>query len=282
MASNLSINRHITIVEETSKICKAMEMIATVKMRRAQDQAIIGRPYVEKISQVISDLATQRQFQGKRFPLLDRREVKKISIVHISTDRGFCGDLNDRLNHLLADFILKQTIPVNLISVGRKSKIFISRIKQDIRAEFTGISNNHSLLDTHPITRIVIDDYTQAKVDLIYLAYIKLVNTSIQQPVIEKLLPIELPEYPFGDGREEYIWEPDAAAVLAELLPRYIEIRVYHAILELVASEQSARMIAMRNASDNATEMIQDLTLIMNRTRQETITNELCDITRLT
>ncbi len=281
MASNQNISRHIAIAEDTSKICKAMEMIATVKMRRAQDQAIVGRPYVEKISQVISDLAAQRQFQSKRFPLLAKREVKKITVVHISTDRGLCGDLNDRLNRLLVDFLLKQTVPVNLITIGRKSKSFISRIKQDVRAEFTGISNNHSLLDINPITRMVIDDYSQAKTDLIYLAYNNLINTSIQQPVIEKLLPIELPEVQSGYVTEEYIWEPDAAAVLEQLLPRYIEIWLYHAILELVASEHSARMLAMRNASDNATEMIQNLTLNMNRTRQETITNELCDITRL-
>ncbi len=282
MASNQNISRHIAIAEDTSKICKAMEMIATVKMRRAQDQAIVGRPYVDKISQVISDLAMQRQFQSKRFPLLARRDVKKITLVHISTDRGLCGDLNDKLNRLLVDFLLKQTVPVNLITVGRKSKSFISRINQEVRTEFIGISNNHSLLDIHPITRIVIDDYSQAKVDLIYLSYNKLVNTSIQQPVIERLLPIELPEVQSGYGTEEYIWEPDAATVLEELLPRYIEIRLFHAILELVASEQSARMVAMRNASDNATEMINDLTLTMNRKRQETITNELCDITRLT
>jgi F-type H+-transporting ATPase subunit gamma len=282
MASNQNINRHINTVEDTVKICKAMEMIATVKMRRAQDQAIVGRPYVEKIGQVISDLATQRQLQSGRFPLLNKREVKKISIVHITTDRGLCGDLNDKLNHLVSNFILQQTIPVSLITVGQKGKAFMHRIEQDIHAEFSGIGNHLSLLDSHPIAHIVIDDYTRAQVDLVYLAYVHFINTSVQQPVIEKLLPVEPPELPFGNGNEEYIWEPDAATVLGGLLPRYIEMRVYHAILELIASEQSARMVAMRNASDNATKMIQDLTLVMNRTRQETITDEICDITRLT
>ena len=156
------------------------------------------------------------------------------------------------------------------------------RNEQDLHAEFSNMDNPLSLFDTHPVARVVIDDYTKAQADLIYLAYVHFLNTSVQQPVIEKLLPVEPPESSFGNEKEEYIWEPDAATVLGGLLPRYVEMQVYHAILELIASEHSARMVAMRNASDNATEMINDLTLTMNRKRQETITNELCDITRLT
>jgi len=281
MAHNQNINRHINTVEDTAKICKAMEMIATVKMRRAQDQAIVGRPYIEKISQVISDLATQRQLQSRQFPLLNKRDVKKISIVHITTDRGLCGDLNDKLNHLVSDFILQQTIPVSLITVGKKGRNFMHRIEQNIHAEFSGIGDHLSILDTHPIAHIVMDDYISTEVDMVYLAYVHFINTSVQEPVIDTLLPIEPPSLPFGSESEEYIWEPGAATVLEGLLPRYIDIRIYHAVLELIASEQSARMVAMRNASDNATKMIEDLTLIMNRIRQETITDEISDITRL-
>ena len=276
MASTQILRRRIRSVESTSKICRAMEMIATAKMRRAQDQATAGRPYAEKISQVIADLAVQPRVRAIH-PLLQKREAKKIAIVHMTTDRGLCGGLNANLNRLAISFILKQSVPVTLVTVGRKGRAFLLRVGQNIRAEFTGISDRPTLLETLPISRVVIDDYSNGEVDLVYLAYPRFVTTMVQRPMMEALLPVE-PATVSRTQIIEYIYEPDPAAVLDQLLPRYVEMQVYHAIVELIASEQSARMVAMRNASDNAKELIEDLILTLNKVRQETITKEICDI----
>jgi F-type H+-transporting ATPase subunit gamma len=258
-----------------------MEMIASAKMKRAQDQAIAGRPYADKISQVIADLAAEAQLTTGIHPLLQKRAVKQIAIVHMSTDRGLCGGLNANLNRLVASFILEQTVPVILISVGRKGRAFMLRVGQNIRAEFSGISDRPALLETMPISKVVIDDYTNGQVDLVYLAYPRLLTTMVQRPTMEVLLPVEPAKLPSAQAAE-YIYEPEPAVVLNELLPRFVEMRVYHAMLELTASEQSARMVAMRNASDNANELMRDLTLTLNKIRQETITKEICDISGAT
>jgi F-type H+-transporting ATPase subunit gamma len=254
-----------------------MEMVATAKMRRAQEQAVAGRPYSEKITRVIADLAGQARVAEAVHPLLQKREVRRIAVVHITTDRGLCGGLNANMNRLVAGYTLEQNLAITLVTVGRKGRSFMVRASQSIRAEFTGISDRPSLLETMPISRIVIEDYSNGEVDLVYLAYPRFVTTVVQRPTMEVLLPIEPAELPSGQA-VEYIYEPQPAMVLDELLPRYVEMKVYHAILELVASEQSARMVAMRNASDNARELIEDLTLTLNKVRQETITKEICDI----
>jgi F-type H+-transporting ATPase subunit gamma len=263
-------------IQGTAKICKAMEMIATARMRRAQGQAMRGRPYAEKISQVIADLAVQRP-AGETHPLLQKREAKKIAIVHMTTDRGLCGGLNANLNRFVASFVLEQTAPAIFVTVGRKGRDFMLRLGQNIRAEFAGISDRPTLLETLPISRVVSDDYSSGVVDLVYLAYPRFITTMVQRPIVEVLLPVEPAEVSRGQTAE-YIYEPHPGAVLSELLPRYVEMKVYHAILELVASEQSARMVAMRNASDNAEELVEHLTLVLNKVRQETITKEICDI----
>lgn len=276
MASTQVLRRRIHSIEGASKICKAMEMIATVKMKRAQEQAMVGRPYAEKISQVIADLAVERRV-GEIHPLLEKREANKIAIVHMTTDRGLCGGLNASLNRLVASFILEQTVPIIFVTVGRKGRAFVLRLGQNIRAEFTGISDRPTLLETLPISRVVSDDYVNGVVDLVYLAYPRFFTTLVQRPIVEVLLPVEPAKVSRGQITE-YIYEPHPSAVLSELLPRYVEMKVYHAILELVASEQSARMVAMRNASDNAEELVEHLTLVLNKVRQETITKEICDI----
>jgi len=277
MASTQVLRRRIRSVEGTAKICRAMEMIATAKMRRTQDQALAGRPYSEKITQVIADLADIQRVAGGHYPLLEKREVKRIAIVHIATDRGLCGGLNANLNRIVGRFILEQSVPVSFITVGRKGRGFIRRSGLEIRAEFSGISDRPTMLETMPISRVVIDDYNSGYVDQVYLAYPRWVTVMVQQPAMDVLLPVEPVEMP-PTQKGEYIWEPEPADVLNELLPRYVEMQVYHAILELIASEQSARMVAMRNASDNAKDVISDLILTLNKARQETITKEICDI----
>jgi len=277
MISIRALRRRIRSVENTAKICKAMEMIATSKMKRAQDQAMAGRPYTEKITEVISDLALQARVGQTPHPLLQKREIKKITILHFTTDRGLCGGLNANLNRVISTFISEQIVPVAVITVGRKGRMFMLRTGRTIRAEFTGIKDRVSLQDTLPISRVIIDDYTSGEADLVYLTYPRFVSTMVQRPAMEVLLPAEPEEAPVSQ-RGEYIYEPEPSIVLNELLPRFVEMQVYHAILELIASEQSARMVAMRNASQSATEVIEDLTLTLNKARQETITNEICDI----
>jgi F-type H+-transporting ATPase subunit gamma len=277
MISTQILRRRIRSIEGTAKICKAMEMIATAKMRRAQEQAVAGRPYAEEIGKVVSDLAVEAQVGGKAHPLLQKREVQKIAIVHMTTDRGLCGGLNANQNRLLSSFIMEQTVPVTLVTVGRKGRAFARSTQRYLRAEFTGISDRPSLLETLPISRVIIDDYSNGEVDLVYLAYPRFITTMIQRPIVDALLPIEPAVLPRAQVAE-YIYEPDPGAVLSGLLPRYVEMKVYHAVLELIASEQSARMVAMRNASDNARELMEDLTLALNKVRQETITKEICDI----
>jgi F-type H+-transporting ATPase subunit gamma len=278
MISPRVLRRRIRSIQSTAKITRAMEMIATAKMRRAQDQALAGRPYSDKITQVIADLAVEFSGDNAAHPLLEKRKVNKIAVIHITSDRGLCGGLNANMNRLTARFALEQSVPITLITVGRKGRDFMYRQRLDVRAEFTKISDRPSMLETLPISRIIIDDYTSGYIDQVYLAYTRFVTTMVQNPTLELLLPIEPAPIPKTETNE-YIYEPDPTFVLNQLLPRFVEMRVYHAILEAIASEQSARMVAMRSATDNANDVIEELTLILNKARQEMITKELLDIT---
>lgn len=277
MISPRVLRRRIRSIRSTAKITRAMEMIATAKMRRAQDQALAGRPYSDKITQVIADLAAEFGGENAAHPLLEKRKVNKIAVIHITSDRGLCGGLNANMNRLTAKFALEQSVPVTLITVGRKGRDFMYRQRLDVRAEFTKINDRPSMLETLPISRIIIDDYTSGYIDQVYLAYTRFVTTMVQNPTLELLLPIEPAPIPKTETKE-FIYEPDPTFVLNELLPRYVEMNVYHAILEAIASEQSARMVAMRSATDNANDVMQELTLILNKARQEMITTELLDI----
>ena len=278
MANIRLIRRRIKGVQSTAKITRAMEMIATSKMRRAQERGLAGRPYSDKISQVLADLAALPREGAVLHPLLQRRPVAKIAVVHITPDRGLCGGLNAGINRRTASFILEQSVPVTFIIVGRKGLDFMRRHSRDIRAEFTRLGDRPDLLDTLPISRIIIDDYTNGVVDQVYLVYAQFISTMVQRPIMEQILPVEPAAIPTAQN-VDYIYEPGPAAVLGELLPRFVEMQVYHAILESIASEQSARMVAMRNATDNANELIEELTLMYNKARQESITEELLDIT---
>jgi F-type H+-transporting ATPase subunit gamma len=272
------IRRRIKGIQATAKITRAMEMIATLKMRKAQERGLAGRPYSDKISQVLADLAALSRGEEAPHPLLQSRPVNKIAVVHITPDRGLCGGLNANINRLTANFILEQSVPVTLITVGRKGLEFMRRYKRDIRAEFIQLGDQPSLLDTLPISRIVIDDYTEGVVDQVFLVYTQFISTMLQKPFMKQILPVEPAVIPQAQN-VDYIYEPGPQAVLGELLPRFVEMQVYHAILESIASKQSAQMVAMRNATENAIELIEDLTLMYNKARQESITTELLDIT---
>jgi len=272
------IRRRIRSVQSTAKVTRAMEMVAASKMRRAQERTIAARPYAEEMRHVLADLAAQRRYGEEIHPLLVKRPVNRIAIIHITPDRGLCGGLVASVNRSVASFILEQRVPATTVVIGRKGRDFMVRSGQEVRAEFTRLGDRPSIVDVLPIARIVIDDYTDGLIDEVYLSYTQFVTTMSQRPVLWRLLPIEPAAIEPGQD-VEYIYEPSPDEVLAQLLPRFVEMGLYHVILESIASEQSARMVAMSNATDNANEIIEDLTLTYNKARQEMITKELLDIT---
>ena len=278
MPSVRDIRRRIRSVDNTAKVTNAMSLIAASKMRRAQNSVLEGRPYSVKIQEVIAHLAAQpMDDESSAQPLLAVRPVEKTTVLMISPDRGLCGGLHANLNRRVGQFILNQEVPIQAIAVGRKGRDFMARTNQDLKATFTDLGETPLLVDTHAISHMVIDSYCDGEADEVYLAYTQYVSTMIQEPVIEKLLPIAPAELTASES-VGYIYEPGNLAVLQNLLPRFVEMQIYHAILEAIASEQSARMVAMRAATDNASELAGDLTLTMNKLRQESITNELLDL----
>lgn len=282
MPSVRQLRRRIRSVENTAKITKAMSMIAASKMRRAQEMALQSRPYAEDMRNLLADLAAQPAPDDEEYihPLLRSREIKRAEIVVITPDRGLTGGLHSRINRVVAEFILerqKMDIETSVISVGRKGRDFLVRTGQDVRAVFSDIGDRPELEDVRPIATLVNEAYSEERVDAVYLAYPDFVSTVTQRPIVQPLLPVVPAELADKD-MVGYIYEPDPLTVMAALLPRFVDMQVYHAVLESVASEQSARMVAMRNATDNANDMVADLTLEMNKARQESITSELLDI----
>jgi len=278
MPSVRQIRRRIRSVENTAKITKAMSMIAASKMRRTQESALSGRPYADHMRELLADLAAQPDDDPETVhPLLRRREPRNIEVVHVTPDRGLTGGLNSNVNRAAAEFILKQDGAASVVAVGKKGRDFIARYGLEVRAVVTDLGDRPTIDDLTPIARIIVDDYSNERVDAVYLSYTRFVSTTIQRPVVEPLLPV-VPADLRPQDTVGYIYEPDSLAVLSALLPRFVEMEIYHAVLEAVASEQSARMVAMRSATDNADAMADDLTLEMNKVRQESITTELLDI----
>jgi F-type H+-transporting ATPase subunit gamma len=265
-------------VQNTGKVTNAMSLIAASKMRRAQLSVTRGRPFAQKIQEVIAHLAAQPSEEtAGAHPLLRTRPVQRIGVLVISPDRGLCGGMHANLNRRVAQFVLEQTVPVRLVVVGRKGRDFMVRYGQDVGAVFTDVGERPVLADTTAISHLAIDSYAEGEVDEVYLAFTRFISTMSQQPAVERLLPVTPAELRAPE-RVGYIYEPDNLMVLGSLLPRFVEMEVYHALLESIASEQSARMVAMRNATDNANGLVDDLTLVMNKLRQDSITNELLDL----
>jgi F-type H+-transporting ATPase subunit gamma len=276
-----TIRRRIRSIQSTAKITRAMELVAASKMRRAQLNALAGRPYAEKMRFVLADLAETLPLidPEARHPLLRQAEdPQHIGLIFITPDRGLAGGLPSTLNRRVAQFIVESGKPARAVVVGRKGRDFLRRTRQEVIAEFTGIGDNPTYAEIRPVTQVAIQEFIQGNVDEVYLVYSRFINTVVQRPEVFKLLPVEPPAHA-ETLAVDYIYEPDRETVLAELLPRYIERQVYEATLESIASEQSARMVAMRNATDNANDLMKDLTLVYNKARQESITSELLDIT---
>ena len=278
MPSVRDIRRRIRSVENTGKVTNAMSLIAASKMRRAQMAVVEGRPYAEKIHDVIATLAAQPAGdEDTVHPLLQVRPVHRVGLVVITPDRGLAGGMHATINRRVAQFILNSAAPVRSIVVGRKGRDFLVRYTEGVQAIFTDLGDRISLADTTAISRLVIEGYSEGEVDEVYVAYTRFLSTMQQQAVMERILPVEPAELD-STQRVGYIYEPDANTVLSALLPQFVEMQVYHAVLESIASEQSARMVAMRSATDNANQLSSDLTLVMNKLRQDSITNELLDL----
>lgn len=278
MPSVRDMRRRIRSVQNTGKVTNAMSLIAASKMRRAQQAVTQGRPFAEKIQEIITHLAAQPgDDEATVHPLLQVRPLQRVGILVISPDRGLCGGMHANLNRVVGQFMLEQTVPITAIVAGRKGRDFMIRSGQEVKAVFTELPDRPVLADTIAISHLVIDSYSEGEVDEVHLAFTRFASTLSQVPVIEKLLPVA-PASLTGSERVGYIYEPDSLAVLGSLLPRYVEMEVFHALLESNASEQSSRMVAMRNATDNANDLVNDMTLVMNRIRQDSITNELLDL----
>ncbi len=271
------LRRRIRDVENVSRVTKAMQTIAASKMRRAQRQVVSGRPYSERIRAVLADLAAQAKVEDRlTVPMLERRPVERTTMLLITPDRGLCGGLVSNVLRAAGEAIERSESPVRVIAVGRKGQSFVVDGHGELDMALS-LGDRPELADTVPIAHTIISGYEAGNVDRVLLTHARFVSAAVQEPVVRELLPVEPAELEPGED-VGYIYEPDAAGVLDALLPRYVEMEVHQAVLEAVASEHSARMVAMRNATDNAVELVEDLTLEMNKARQAMITGELLDI----
>ncbi len=290
MASTREIRRRIKSVKNTAQITKAMQMVASSKMRRAQERVQQARPYAEQIRALVSRLANAvGEDIGEGVTLLKQRPIHNIGIVMITPDRGLCGALPSNINRkaaataleLQSDLAAQGVRPeVGFVTVGRKGRDYIVRTQRSMLAEFTNYGDKPALTDATAIARVAVDAFQKGEVDAVYLVYAKFINTVTQQPTSIQLLPVQPPSKEENDDQRavEYIYEPDARTIFEALLPRYVDVQVYQALLEAVASQYSAQMVAMKNATDSANDLVQDLTLSYNKARQAAITMQILEV----
>jgi F-type H+-transporting ATPase subunit gamma len=279
MPSLRDIRRRIRSVKNTAQITKAMELVAASRMRRAQQRVTQARPYSTAMRAMIARLGAARREGEALHPLLQHRPIQRVGLVMLTTDRGLCGPLNTNVIRRGTEFLLSTEQDAELVTVGRKGQDFMVRRGRTIRATFTALGDRPDYMAIVPIARIVTEDFERGAIDAAYVLFPRFISTLTQRPQVDQLLPITPEAAETGAaGRVEYIYEPDPAGILDELLPRYVEVQIYQAVLETIASEQSARMIAMRNANDSAKELIDSLTLSYNKARQAAITREVTEI----
>ncbi|MFQ5855398.1 MAG: ATP synthase F1 subunit gamma [Anaerolineae bacterium] len=277
MATVRELKRRIQSVKNIGQVTRAMEAVAASKMRRAQEATLASRDYADKAQEVLTYLASQPRRGIIPTPLLEERSVKSIGLILITPDRGLAGALVSNILRKAVDFIRAQNVPVSLVAVGRKGTAFMARYDYPIHATFSGIPDLPSTTEIAPIARLAIDDFANGTFDQVHLCYTDFINTLRQTPVTRQLLPVQ-PAPPTERLRAVYEFEPDPETILNEILPDFTMFQIYQAILEAQASEHSARMVAMRNATENAAELAQDLTLTYNKARQTAITLEILDI----
>ena len=277
MASQREIRRRIGAVRNIKQITRAMQFVAASKLKRAQDAALAARPYAEKIDEVLSDLAAV--LSDEDHPLLAHRAGDRRWLVLFTTDRGLAGPLNTNVIRFAQREIVEHSGDMRVIPVGRKGREGMRRFRVPMEATFPGLGDRPTFADVVPLARLLSDAYVGGQVDRVDLVYSTFVSTLVQRPRSEQLLPVQpAPDYLTGIPGRQFIFEPAPALVLEQLLPRYVATRLYRAVLENLASEHSARMVAMKNATDNAEELIDDLTLTYNKVRQANITREMIEI----
>jgi F-type H+-transporting ATPase subunit gamma len=285
MASTRDIRRRIKSVKNTAQITKAMQMVAAAKMRKAQQGALAGRPYAELMNAVLAEVSAN--IGDFTHPLLEKREVKKRCVIVVSTDKGLCGALNTNLLREVGKFDKNTTV---FITAGRKGSLFIARTKRPLAAEFT-YKDAPLFSEARTISRFAQEMFLKGEVDQVDILFTNFVSTLTQKPEVRQFLPIgeikgvdtelrgEGGNQALSKSATEYLFEPDQASVLSAMLPHSLNFQVFQILLEAKASEHSARMVAMKNATDNAKQLIKDLTLEYNKIRQATITKELLEIT---
>jgi len=280
MAGAKEITGKIRSIENTKKVTSALEMVSASKIRKSQEMMNQTRPYTRMIRRVMGHLSKANP--EYRHPFTVRREeIRKVGYIIVSTDRGLCGGLNINLFKLVLNSIQEwrgKGAEVSLVTLGKKASAFFKNLKVEIAAHTSGLGEKPQIEDLIGSIKIMLDAYREENVDLVYVVYNDFINTMSQRPMLEQLLP--LPDTEDEEVRDiwDYIYEPDAEALLDTVLVRYIEADVYHAVLENLASEHAARMIAMKNATDNAGELIDELTLAYNKARQAAITQEISEI----
>lgn len=281
MASTREIRRRIRSVKNIAQVTRAMEAVAASKMRRAQQQVLATRPYANKAREVLSYIARLDSGEGAMNALITTRtEIKKVGIILITADRGLAGGFNANVLRRNAAFMTEQrghAREVEVIAVGKKGRDWLLRYDPVIRAEFSEMSDAPTSSAIGPISRIAIDDFLAGRFDEVHLIYTDFVNTLIQRPLVQQLLPV-IPAEPAVTIPPDYLFEPSAEAVFGQVLVAFTEVQILQGIYESIASEHSARMVAMRNATEAANELVDELTLTYNKARQEGITRELMDI----
>jgi F-type H+-transporting ATPase subunit gamma len=282
MASGKEIRTKIKSVQNTRKITKAMEMVAASKMRKAQDRMKAARPYGEKVRRIAANLS--RANSEYRHPFLAKvAEIKRAGLVVVTTDKGLCGGLNTNVLRLVLNRMREMesqgVTDLRVTAIGNKGVGFMQRLGAKVVSKIGGIGDTPHLEKLIGPIKVMLDAFQAGEIDVVYVAYTRFVNTMKQEPVLEQLLP--LPGEKLRDDQAhswDYLYEPDSKAVVDELLVRYVEALVYQAVAENMASEQSARMVAMKAASDNAGSVINELQLVYNKTRQAAITKEIAEI----
>jgi F-type H+-transporting ATPase subunit gamma len=276
VASQRDIRRRIGAVRNIKQITRAMQFVAASKLRRAQEATLASRPYAEKLDEVLADLAAV--LSAEDHPLLAEREGGKRLIVLITTDRGLAGPLNTNTIRFAAREITGHPGDLTVVTVGRKGRDAMRRAGVPMEAHFAGFGDRPAFADVIPLARLITDDFLAGSIGRVDIIYSRFVTTLTQRPENYQLLPIQPSEDTSGIPGNQFIFEPSAAAVLQQLLPRYVATRLFQAVLESKASEESSRMVAMKNATENAEELIEDLTLSYNKVRQSNITREMIEI----
>jgi F-type H+-transporting ATPase subunit gamma len=276
MASQRDIRRRIGAVRNIKQITRAMQFVAASKLRRAQEATLASRPYSEKIDEVLSDLAAV--LNGEDHPLLHQRTDGRRLLVLITTDRGLAGPLNTNTIRFASREITEHPGDLAVVTVGRKGRDAMRRARVPMEAHFAGFGDRPTFADVLPLARLLTEDYLAGDCGRIDIIYSRFISTLSQRPVMDQLLPIQPAAETTGIPGNQFLFEPTASEVLEQLVPRYVATRLFQAVLEAKASEESSRMVAMKNATENAEELIDDLTLSYNKVRQSNITREMIEI----